>query len=312
MIDSTDRSVVVAGIGFLAVLLCGAALFINVGTYDVAIGGLTAVVIVVASIPVFRKLGHIDGDADLPRLLTVALCMKLVFSLARYWMVNKLYGGTGDSNRYLEDGWLFARAVRSGSLIPSIESIDNAVSGTRQIVKLTGYVLAITGQSKFAAFFIFSWLAFWGCLLFVRGAKRAFPQMDHKRYLHLVLFWPSLLFWPSSVGKDAVMVFFLGVVTYGACVLLAPKAKVWGVAPFAVGVFGLLQVRVHVALMAVLAVTVATTFAFIGGEHVEKAAKRGRIVRLVGLVVMVLFASTAATQTTRFFNDEAGESTSTK
>ncbi|MCB1258394.1 MAG: hypothetical protein KDB26_14885, partial [Microthrixaceae bacterium] len=67
-----------------------------------------------------------------------------------------------------------------------------------------------------------------------------------------------------------------------------------------------------VALMAVLAVMVATTFAFVGGEHVEKAAKRGRIVRLIGLITMVLLASTAATQTTRFFSEEAGQTTSTK
>lgn len=312
MNNSADRSIVIVGLALLSVLLCGAAVFINVGTYDIAIGGLMAVVIVVASMPIFRSLGQIDADSKLPRVLATALCSKLIFSLARYWMVMKLYGGVGDSTSYVNDGWMFAKQVRSGSLVPSIESIDNLVTGTRQITKLTGYLMAITGPSKFAGFFFFSWLAFWGCVLFARGARRAFPQLDHKKYLYLVLFWPSLMFWPSSVGKDAVMVFFLGVVTYGACVLLAPKAKVWGVAPFAVGVFGLLQVRVHVALMAVLAVTVATTFAFIGGEHVEKAAKRGRVVRLVGLVVMVLFASTAATQTTRFFSDEAGQSTSTK
>lgn len=108
------------------------------------------------------------------------------------------------------------------------------------------------------------------------------------------------------------MVFFLGVVAYGACIVLAPKPKAWGIAPFVVGAYGLLQIRAHVALMAVLAVTVATGFAFLGGTKAEQAVGRGRTVRFGGLIVMVLLALTASTQTTRFFSDEAGQTTSTK
>ncbi len=176
-------------------------------------------------------------------------------------------------------------------------------------IRLTGYLYAVIGRSTFAGFFIYSWLAFWGCVLFWRGAWRV-PEMDHRRYMLLVLFWPSLLFWPSSIGKDAVMVFLLGVASYGACRLLAPKPWVWGLVPFVLGVGGMLLIRAHVALMAVLAVAVATAFAFIGGTRQEGSSGQGRAVRIAGLVVIVGMAILAATQTTRFFSDEAGEATS--
>ncbi|CAN5658087.1 hypothetical protein BH10ACT3_BH10ACT3_14010 [soil metagenome] len=305
-----ERTPLVLGSVFMVAVLVAIAMLLNTVTYDVAISMAVLVVIVAVSVPVFRHLSQVDDDPPLFWILLSGLLAKMAFSLARYWMVNTLYDGAGDSTRYDADGWVFAQRVRAGSLTPAVPSIDNVESGTRRIIKLTGYVYAVIGHSKFAGFFLFSLLAFVGCLLFARGARRAFPEMNHRRYLLLVLFWPSLLFWPSSIGKDAVMVFLLGVATYGASALLAPRPRLWGAAVFALGVGGMLLVRVHVALMAVLAVAVATAFAFVGGTRTEGASGRGRAVRIVGLVVMVLLALTAMTQTTRFFDDQAGEATS--
>jgi hypothetical protein len=308
--ESERAALIVGGLVILGAL-AGMAAFLNAGTYDVAISMVVLAVIVVVSVPVFRRLAVSDADPTLVWILLGALVAKVLFSLARYWMVNKLYGGGGDSNRYDADGWAFAQAVRGGQFVPNVVVTETTEGGTGFVIRLTGYIYAIVGRSKFSGFFIYSWLAFWGCVLFWRGAKRAFPEMDHKRYLYLVLFWPSLLFWPSSIGKDAVMLFLLGVASYGACALLAPRPRIWGVLPFAAGVGGMLLIRTHIGLMAVLAVTVATTFAFIGGTKTENASSRGRVVRIAALVAMVVLASVAATQTTRFFSEEAGQATST-
>lgn len=306
-----EGAVLLVGGVFGLLLLLGMAVFVNVGTYRVAAAVLVLVFMLIVSAIVFRRLSDADGDPQLLTVLLLALIAKMVFSILRYWMVNRLYGGAGDSNRYDVDGWLFAEQVRSGNLIPFSEYSASSEVGTGFIIRLTGYFYSIVGRSIFAGFFFYSWLAFWGCLLVARGLKRAFPEADYRRYLYLVLFWPSLLFWPSAIGKDSVMVFFLGIATYGACMVFAPRARFLGVIPFAVGVYGMLQIRPHVALMAVLAIVVATTFAFIGGDKVKDAGKRGRAARLAGLVIMVMLALTAATQTTRFFSEEAGQATST-
>lgn len=302
----TFAGCVAVGVGCVAM-----AMFVNVGTYNDVVGSVIALLILLISAMVFRRISKADADPDLLWWLLGALLAKMVFSLARYWMVNKLYGGGGDSNRYDLDGWDFAELVRGGTLFPPAEDVSGGETGTGNIVRLTGYFYAVVGRSIFAGFFFYSWLAFWGCVLCWRGFRHAFPEGDSRRYMLLVLFWPSLLFWPSSIGKDAVMVFFLGVASYGACRLLAPKPWIWGILPFGIGVGGMMLVRSHVALMAVLAVSVATAFAFLGGTKADNARGRGRAVRFGGLVVMAVLAMAAMTQTTRFFSEEAGQATST-
>lgn len=300
--------------GFLAILavLAGLAVFLNSGSYDVAISMVVLLVILVVSVPVLRRLADHDRDPGLFGLMMWGLVAKMAFSLVRYFVIFQAYGGEADAARYDSDGWLYAQKVRAGNWIPSIASIDDVEDATRRIIKVTGYVYAVVGRSKFAAFFLFSWLTFWGAVLFLRGAKRAFPEMDHRRFTVLMMFFPSLLFWPSSIGKDALMVFLLGIVFYGASLLLAPRARLLGVIPFVVGMGGMVLIRAHVALMAALAVAVATAFAFLGGTRAEGASGRGRLVRVAALVVMVVAAAVATTQTSRFFTQEAGEATSTE
>lgn len=106
MLTPAERSAAISGISALGLVLVSVGLFLNFGSYDVTIGLITAIVIVVVSIPIFRRLADHDEERKLLSVLTVALTTKLVFSLARYWMVNKLYGGGGDSNRYVADGWV--------------------------------------------------------------------------------------------------------------------------------------------------------------------------------------------------------------
>lgn len=303
-----SRSEFVAGLAVVGGLLAAMAVLINVASYNVAVAALVALVLVVVSYPVFQWLGRADDDPGLARLLMGALVAKFGFSLVRYWVVTALYGGSSDSLRYSSDGWLFARAVRGGSLFPAIPSIDTVEAGTRNIIKLTGYLFSVTGRSIFAGYFFYSWLAFLGCLLFARGARRAFPELDQRRYLLLVLFWPSLLFWPSSIGKDAVMLFFLGLAFYGASLLLGPRARLVGAVPFVAAAGGMLLVRDHVALMAALALAMALVFAFLGGDRAPRRGRR-RVVRVAALVAVVVVASVASTQTARFFGEETGGAT---
>jgi hypothetical protein len=136
--------------------------------------------------------------------------------------------------------------------------------------------------------------------------------LDHRRFTLLMLFFPSLLFWPASIGKDAVMLFLLGVVFYGASQLLGPDVRWWGILPVIAGAAGMMLIRSHVALMAALSLAVATAFAVLGGSRSRGSSGRGRAVRGVALVVVIAAAALATTQTSRFFTQEAGEATSTE
>lgn len=51
----------------------------------------------------------------------------------------------------------------------------------------------------------------------------AVPDGNHLLYGKLVLLLPSLLFWPSALGKDAWMVLGIGATAYGAARLFTGR-----------------------------------------------------------------------------------------
>ena len=74
------------------------------------------------------------------------------------------------------------------------------------------------------------------------------PHGDHYRYALLVLFLPSLLYWPSALGKDAWMVLGLGLISYGVARFLNRSVLI-GALSFVPGMVGIVYVRPHVALV---------------------------------------------------------------
>ncbi len=116
-----EGPIVAVGVTGVAAALAGLAFFVNVSTYNVAVGVVVAVCIVAVSVPLLQRLAAVDGSPKLVWVLLAALIAKLAFSVARYWMVNRLYGGGGDSNRYDADGWDFAQAAqRRRTLFPQL------------------------------------------------------------------------------------------------------------------------------------------------------------------------------------------------
>jgi hypothetical protein len=159
-------------------------------------------------------------------------------------MVYGLYGGAADSARYASDGAQVADQLHHGVL-----GIDLGVPlvGTGFVILLTGVVYAFTWPTVIGGFLVFGWLSFWGQYLFYRAFRVGFPNGDARRYALLVLLLPSILFWPSSIGKDAWMLLCLGASAYGVALLLERRhgAVLW----LGLGSAGTLMVRPHVTLL---------------------------------------------------------------
>src|SRR5207248_9478851 len=92
--------------------------------------------------------------------------------------------------------------------------------GTGFLNLLTGIVYVVMGPTKLGGFLLFSWLGFWGLYLCYRAFRIGCPEGNARRYAVLVFFLPSLLFWPSGIGKDAWMIFAVGLSAYGAARVL--------------------------------------------------------------------------------------------
>ena len=100
---------------------------------------------------------------------------------------------------------------------------------------------------------------------------------------------PSLVYWPSAIGKDAFIVLAAGVAAYGVACLLVNRTVV-GVAAISAGIGGMVMVRPHFAL------------ALCGGLALAVLVRRHRgdffrtiisLVFVVGLALVVVDAASS-------------------
>ncbi len=149
-------------------------------------------------------------------LLVAGVVMRLIGVLARYVMIFDLYGGNSDAVGYFEAGRIIANHFRAldFSIIGSGMWGDREW-GTQAIRYASGFVLSFVGPSMRGAFLVFSLAAFAGLVCTAVAFARTSANGSMRQAAALIFFWPSLWFWPSSIGKEAVLLLAVGLVTLG-------------------------------------------------------------------------------------------------
>ena len=87
--------------------------------------------------------------------------------------------------------------------------------GTNFVGFPTGLIVAILGPGRLSIFFAFALFAVIGILAFAYAYRRAFPRAPYIGYWAWIFLFPSLWFWPSSIGKEALVLVGLGIATLG-------------------------------------------------------------------------------------------------
>jgi hypothetical protein len=222
-------------------------------------------------------------DRDwLPTLVMWGFVAKVTGSFLRYVMAIDLYG-TGDASRYHGTGIGFARIWRSLAVPMS----DAGGEGTAFTEEVTGLVYAIYTPSMRSGFLMFAVIAFMGQLLYYAAFRPWLEGTALKRYAWVILFFPSLVFWPASIGKDALMLLFTGLATLGISRLLR-RFELWGLLMAGLGLYLAAQIRPHIAVMVALAGVLA--FAFMR----RSAAKSGGGFRRLVLISVAIAGLTFA------------------
>ena len=146
--------------------------------------------------------------------------------------------------------------MRSGD--STILAIIPYERGTFFIENLTGFVYTIFGSSKMGGYFVFTWLSYWGLVLTLKAAIIAIPLLARKRYAILLFSMPSLVYWGSSIGKEAVVGFCLGLIAAGVALAFnGAGRRRTAIALAAVGTVGTAMVRPHFAAVWVGAASIA-------------------------------------------------------
>ena len=248
-------------------------------------------ILLAATAPALTRQAARERDRRLFQLLLAALALKLLGSLVRYWVSFSYYGGVVDSAYYHEVGAAISERFRSGTFDTGLESL----TGTNFVPFFTSLLYTVIGPNIFAGYLIFSWLAFWGLFYAYRAFVIAMPGGDRRGYARLLFFLPSILYWPSSIGKDAWMLFTLGLAAYGAARILSGRvlrgAIIAGLALWLAAL-----VRPHVAGMVGLGLAVA----YILGRTGVKRGWRASAGKLVGMAAVIVLAAVLLSQTSAF------------
>ncbi len=261
--------------------------------YD-AWGGLVVVpMLILASILMILRAGRRDPDPRFLTLLAWAFALKCCATVARYLMAFVLYDGVADATVYDLEGARLAEHYRVGDFGADL---GRPLIGTGFIRAFTGAIYAVTGPSIFVAYAVYAWLGFWGLYFFYRAFRVAVPRGDAIRYAVLVLFLPSMLFWPSGLGKEAFVTFGLGLVAYGSARLLMDERG--GLIPLVLGLLATGLVRPHVT---------AAVFAGLGAAYLlrrrgKPASELTPITYLVGASVIAVGAFVTVTQAADFLD----------
>jgi hypothetical protein len=287
------RPAALAALGVVLAALAAAAWLVLTGepSYDAWGAVFVAPAIVLVSLPVLVRQAEREGDRRLLALLVAALLLKLAGSVVRHYVAFSVYGGVADAAGY--DGWGTRIAERfwHGRFSTGLDSL----TGTNFIRFLTGLVYTAIGPTRLGGFLVYSWLGFWGLFSFYRAFTIAVPEGRARSYAHLVLFIPSLVFWPSSIGKEAWMTFSLGVAALGAARLLAGRT-VRGLAVLGLGLWLAALVRPHVAGLVALAVVAG----FLLRRPREELRQLAFPAKALALCAVVVLAGILVVRTERF------------
>ena len=244
-----------------AVVAAGAAYLVVLGwamqnlSYDVW-GALVIVPVLAAiSAPLINRT--FTGDVEhLRPWIWVGLVVKFAGAIAGYYVRFDAYGGSADAGRYHSFGKVLAEDVRSGLATPF--ALIPRSTGTQFMETLTGAVYTVTGSSLMGGFMVFTWMSFWGLAFYVKAAHHAIPGLATRRYTIALFAFPSLIYWGSSIGKEAFVGLCLGLAAWGAAIVFTRRGNVRvGVVMTIVGLLGSGFVRPHFASVWAGAIVIA-------------------------------------------------------
>ena len=293
-----EQALIAAAIGYLGAVSWAMS---NI-SFDIWGALVTGPLLMLVGVLGVRRM--FGGDLQpLQRVMWLGLAAKMVGALARYWVAFDAYGGSTDAERYHLYAKEAAGKVWSGEA--PFSSVLPSGTGTEFIERFTALVYTLTGASKLAGFLFFSWLSFWGLAWFVRAACLAVPDLERRRYAALCVLAPSLVYWPSSIGKEAWMMLWLGIATYGIARLFAGREFFRSFLISAAGLGGAAFVRPHMAglwLAGLLPALLAAVFRRRNTRDHRRGLAIERLLLVMAIGVVAVALSAAGSATVRYLN----------
>lgn len=211
-------------------LLAGGFLFIGAyvlillaamerGTWDQWGGLVLLPVLFVVTLPMFARQARREGDPRIFWFLLVVFALKMLASSFRYFHVFHISDSGSDARQF--DGQATAIALRflDGDFTTGLSNLTES----NWMRFFTAVIYTIVRPSVLAGFYVYAWMAFLGTYFFYRAFVLGVPDGDRRGYARWLFLMPSIMFWPSSIGKEAWLMFGLGIAAFGAAKVLRER-----------------------------------------------------------------------------------------
>ena len=150
----------------------------------------------------------------LRRVVWFGLGLRLLGGLLYLGLHQRMYGG-GDYSLYTDLAFGALGDDVTGVRTSVLGGYGGGLNGTSATAIVTWWVALVIGGSTAGLFLVFSTINFAGAAFFGAAFERAFPEIDPASFYRWVMLFPSLWFWPSPLGKDALILAGLGLATLG-------------------------------------------------------------------------------------------------
>jgi hypothetical protein len=247
---------------------------------------LLLVLVTLFGIFIFSLASRDDPEgAILFQVLMLAWVARLIGLGAKLYIFYAVVGGQADAAAYHSAGESIAQSLMAGQW-PDLKPY-----GTSFVELVTGLMYVVTGPTLIGGWIVFTFLGFLGMMLHYKAFGTAFPDGNRRLFMLLIFFAPTLVMWTNTVGKDALVAFFLGMFTYGVANLyrrgLGLRALLWTLA----GLGGATLVRPHVGAMLVVGLTVAVALQPVRAGVLSPFIRLAALAGVVALTVMVVRTS---------------------
>lgn len=253
------------------------------------IGWVVAVLLVyavaAAMVPSGLRRQSLPGEL---RILRVFIAARLVMPQIMEYVgrnADTFFTGGWDADRYHSTA---VEVVKDLSATGRSMS-HREVPGTGAIDLWTGWLYYFfRGPNRMAAAYVATGFASVGIVMFW-AATRDLIKVKRERYAAFVLLAPTTLFWSSTLGKEAPILFGIGALTLALRYFLSGRQHAKAIVYGAIGVAATIYVRPHVTLAFFAGITVAALISRSSRTVGGRSSTRFALLMLAGLVISIAF-----------------------
>jgi hypothetical protein len=184
------------------------------------------------------------NDKFVKLLFGAGMSMRVAAAGAYVWLGFVVFNVAVDAFHYWNEGMVRAKEF-SGI---GWSAFHPPWTSTNFVCNLCGLITLAIGNAMPTLFVLFAFAALWGAYFFYRAFCISFPHGNRGLYGVLLVLLPSMVYWSSAIGKDALEQLFIGLSAYGFARIIQ-QVNARSLVFCVVGLAGAAVVRPHVGAM---------------------------------------------------------------